>query len=141
MEADLPVNASLTIPGVELRVSTSRSGGPGGQHVNTTDSRVTLRWNVAASTALTEPQRIRLHARLSSKLTLDGDLMVSVQDDRSQFYNRTLARERMAAMVAAALVEQKKRRPTRPSRASGERRLAAKRVRGARIRDRGGSED
>ena len=140
MEADLPVDGRLTIPGVELRVATSRSGGPGGQHVNTTDSRVTLRWNVRTSAALDDEARARLMERLGPKLTLDGDVMVSVSDDRSQLTNRELARERLAALVRGARVVQKSRRPTRPTRGSKERRLTAKKSRGARLRERGAGE-
>lgn len=136
MEADLPVDGRLTIPGAELRVSTSRSGGPGGQHVNTTDSRVTLRWNVRTSAALDEPARERLLERLGPKLTLDGDVMVSVSDDRSQMFNRQLARERLAALVRAARVPTKARHATRPTRGSKERRITAKKTRGARLRAR-----
>lgn len=140
MEADLPVNPRLTIPGEELVVATSRSGGPGGQHVNTTDSRVTLRWNVRASSALHEEDRARLLEKLAARLTREGEVMVSVSDDRSQLVNRGLARERLAAGVAAALVIPRVRRPTRPSRGSKERRIAAKKRRGDRLRDRGADE-
>jgi len=140
MEADLPVNPRLTIPGEELVVSTSRSGGPGGQHVNTTDSRVTLRWNVRTSSALCEEDRERLFEKLAARLTREGEVMVSVSDDRSQLVNRGLARERLAAGVAAALVIPRVRRPTRPSRGSKERRIAAKKRRGDRLRDRGSDE-
>lgn len=136
MEADLPVDHSLTIPGTELRVSTSRSGGPGGQSVNTTDSRVTLRWNVRDSAALSEEARERLLVRLSTKLTLDGDVMVSVSDERSQLMNRELARQRLAAVVRGARTVQKSRRATRPTRGSKERRHTAKKTRGERLKNR-----
>ena len=141
VEADLPVDARLTIPGVELRVSTSRSGGPGGQGVNTTDSRVTLRWNVRTSVALGEEARARLLERLGPKLTLDGDVMVSVSDERSQLVNRERARERLAAMVRAARVVAAPRRATKPTRGSKERRLTAKRTRSTKLRDRGAGDD
>ena len=136
MESDLQIDETLTIPGGELRVSTSRSGGPGGQGVNTTDSRVTLRWNVRTSEALSEEARERLLFRLATRLTLEGDVMLSVSTERSQLTNRELARERMVKIVRAARVVQKARRPTRPSRASKERRLTAKKSRGARLRSR-----
>lgn len=142
VEADLPIDAVLTIPGEELRVSTSRSGGPGGQGVNTTDSRVTLRWNVRTSPTLGDEARMNLVTRLGPRLTLDGDVMVSVSDERSQLSNRETARERLAALVRAARIVQKARRPTRPSRGSKERRLTAKKSRGDRLKDRGtGSRD
>lgn len=142
MEADLPIDAALTIPGEELRVSTSRSGGPGGQGVNTTDSRVTLRWNVRTSPTLGDEARMTLVTRLGPRLTLDGDIMVSVSDERSQLSNREIARERLAKLVQAARVIQKSRRPTRPSRRAKERRLTAKKSRGDRLKARGtGSQD
>jgi ribosome-associated protein len=137
VEADLPVNPSFSIPGEELQVSTSRSGGPGGQHVNTTDSRVTIRWNVMSSPALSEDARARILLKLGSRLTREGEVMVSASDDRSQLVNRGLARDRLAALLRQALLVPRSRRPTRPSRGSKERRIAAKKLRGARLRDRG----
>jgi len=141
VEADLPVDKRLTIPGPELRVSTSRSGGPGGQGVNTTDSRVTLRWNVRTSAALSDEARAHLLERLGHRLTLDGDVMVSVSDERSQLTNRELARERLAAVVRGARVVAAPRRATKPTRGSKERRLTAKRTRSTKLRDRGAGED
>ena len=137
MEADLFVNPRVTIPGEELQVVTSRSGGPGGQHVNTTDSRVTLRWNVLTSRVLDEETRARLLLRLASKLTREGEVMVSVSDDRSQLVNRGLASDRLAALVCQSLIVPRTRRPTRPTRGSKERRIASKKRRGERLRDRG----
>lgn len=123
---DLVVDAGLVIPGHELSVATSRSGGPGGQHVNTTATRVTLRWNVRETQALDPARRDRLLARLGNRLTLDGDLLVHVSSSRSQSQNRAEALERLAEVVRKALVERKKRKPTRPSRGSRERRLREK---------------
>lgn len=137
MEADLPVNPRLTIPGEELEVATSRSGGPGGQSVNTTDSRVTVRWNVQTSRVLTDEDRARLFEKLGARLTREGEVMVSVSDDRSQLVNRGLARDRLAALVAQALVVPRVRRATRPTRGSKERRIAEKKRRGSRLRERG----
>lgn len=136
MEADLPIDARLTIPGAELSVSTSRSGGPGGQHVNTTDSRVTLRWNVTTSAALSDEAKAKLVERLGKRVTIAGEIIVHVSDDRSQLTNRELARERLAAAVRAARVELAPRRPTRPSRRSKERRIQAKKARGDTLRAR-----
>ena len=136
MESDLRIDAGLTIPGTELRVTTSRSGGPGGQGVNTTDSRVTLRWNVQSSAALGEEARDRLVARLDRRVTAEGDVSVSVSDERSQLSNRATARERLAAMVRGARIVQRVRRPTRPTRGSKERRLVAKKARGATLKNR-----
>ena len=137
MEADLDIDARLVIPGAELSVATSRSGGPGGQSVNTTDSRVTLRWNIVTSLALSDEAKAKLIERLGRRVTLAGELLISVSDERSQLTNRELARERMAAAVRAARFEAKPRRPTRPSRGSQERRIQAKKVRGDTLRERG----
>jgi ribosome-associated protein len=134
---ELEVRPGLRIPEHELSEQASRSGGPGGQKVNKTSSRVTLRWSVAASAALSERQRARLLARLGSRLTRDGELVLHAQRSRSQADNRELARARLVELVGAALAERAPRRPTRPTRASRERKLAAKRLRSARKRERG----
>ena len=123
---DLLVQPGLVIPDHELSVSTSRSGGPGGQHVNTTATRVTLRWNVRTTQALDPARRDRLIARLGGRVTADGDVLVHVSSSRSQSQNRAEALERLAEIVRKALVERKKRKPTRPSRSSRERRLREK---------------
>ena len=119
----------LIIPADELVERFSRSSGPGGQSVNTTDSRVELSWDVVASAALSEPQRSRLLARLGGRLN-NGVLSVTASEHRAQLRNRVAARERLASLVAAALVPQRARRPTRPSRAARQARLDAKRRRG-----------
>ncbi|HEY3689591.1 MAG TPA: alternative ribosome rescue aminoacyl-tRNA hydrolase ArfB [Pseudonocardiaceae bacterium] len=119
----------MLIPERELGWRFSRSGGPGGQGVNTTDSRVELLFDVAASTTLTEQQRARVLQRLSNRL-VDGVLTVVASEYRSQLRNREAARARLAAMLRAALApDPPARRPTRPSRAARERRLADKRRR------------
>ncbi|MDT7596702.1 MAG: ribosome-associated protein [Pseudonocardiales bacterium] len=119
----------MLIPERELGWRFSRSGGPGGQGVNTTDSRVELIFDVAASTALTEDQRARVLQRLSNRL-VDGVLTVAASEYRSQLRNRDAARARLDAMLRAALApDLPTRRPTRPSRAARERRLADKRRR------------
>ena len=119
----------MLIPERELGWRFSRSGGPGGQGVNTTDSRVELIFDVAASTTLTEEQRARVLQRLSNRL-VDGVLTVVASEYRSQLRNRDAARTRLAAMLRAALApDPPTRRPTRPSRAARERRLADKRRR------------
>lgn len=130
MTDDLHVDPSLTIPGDELIIRASRSGGPGGQHVNTTSSRIELRWDVRASRATDASQRSRLLERLSSRLTADGVLVLHASEHRSQHRNRDAAVERLRRLVAEALVEPEERRATRPSRAARRRRLDAKRVRG-----------
>ncbi len=128
---DLPVQENLLIPASELSEQVSTSGGPGGQHVNKTSSRVTLRWNIAQSQALTLWQRSRLLQQLASRLTSSGELLVQVDQTRSQHTNRSLARQRLVTIVAKALERQKPRRKTRPTRASQRRRVDGKKQRGA----------
>ena len=109
------------IPPAEIAVRTSRSSGPGGQHANTSDTRVEATWDVESSEALTEQQRERVIARL-------GPVVRAVAEDtRSQSRNRELAIARLQAKVASALVVARPRRPSRPSRSAVERRLAGKR--------------
>ncbi|WP_165064231.1 alternative ribosome rescue aminoacyl-tRNA hydrolase ArfB [Marisediminicola senii] len=125
----LRVTASLTIPHAELSWRFSRSSGPGGQGVNTTDSRVELSWHPASSRVLSPYHRERLLDRLGARL-VDGVLTVAASENREQLRNRDAARDRLAAEVAAALQPPPpKRRPTRPSRGSKERRLKGKQVR------------
>lgn len=119
----------VVVPEGELRWRFSRASGPGGQGVNTTDSRVELVFDVAASTALTEHQRARVLERLSGRLVA-GVLTVVAAEYRSQLRNRDAARARLVAMLRQALApDPPPRRPTRPSRAARERRLADKRRR------------
>ncbi len=123
------VSDGLAIPEGELRWRFSRASGPGGQGVNTTDSRVELVFDVAASTAFTEHQRARVLERLSGRLVA-GVLTVVAAEYRSQLRNREAARIRLATMLHQALTpDPPTRRPTRPSRAARERRLADKRRR------------
>ncbi|RAN76680.1 aminoacyl-tRNA hydrolase [Bacillus sp. SRB_336] len=123
---DLEVTAELTIPAAELGWRFSRSSGPGGQHVNTTDSRVELFWNVAASTALSGEQRALLMARLGRRLVA-GVLTVSASEERSQLRNRETALAKLGHAVAAGLApDSPGRRPTKPTRSSKRRHQAAK---------------
>jgi ribosome-associated protein len=111
----------VQVPADEVVVKLSRSGGPGGQHANTSETRVELAWDVASSAAPTEAQRALLLERL-------GPVVRAVAEDtRSQARNRDIAFDRLAAKVDAALVVSRPRRPTRPSRGAVERRLSAKR--------------
>jgi ribosome-associated protein len=127
---DLPVSADLVIPGDELAVRFSRSGGPGGQHVNTSATRVELVWNVAASRALDERQRELVLDRLASRIDGEGNVRVVVDTTRSQLENRARAGRRLATIVAAALRPRRARQPTTPTAQSRARRLDAKRRRG-----------
>lgn len=125
----LLVGAGLTIPESELSWRFSRSSGPGGQGVNTADSRVELVWDVAGSAVLTPLQRERLRERLSGRL-VDGTLTIAASEHRAQLRNREAARARLADIVAEALLPPAApRRPTKPSRGSKQRRLEAKKRR------------
>jgi ribosome-associated protein len=132
----LQINESVVIPRSELDVRVSRSSGAGGQHVNKTSSRVEIFWNIPASRALSDDERFRLLEKLGSKLTTDGSIRVVASDMRSQSRNRDLAEERLADLVRRALVIPRKRRPTRPTRASKEARLEEKKRRARKKRDR-----
>ena len=119
----------VVIPETELQMRAARSSGPGGQGVNTTDSKVELRWDLASSTAISDAQRERLQERLASRLTTDGTLILVSQEHRSQHRNREAVRARFRAIVGEALIPERRRRPTRPSKAAKRRRLEAKRRR------------
>lgn len=136
MDDDLVIGPGLMIPADELHWRATRAAGPGGQHVNTSATRVELVWDVAASAVLTDELRQRLLARLASRVDSRGRLRVVSGARRSQLQNREAARERLAELVRAASVVPKRRRPTRPSRAARERRLDEKRRQGARKRER-----
>jgi ribosome-associated protein len=123
------ITPGLEVPLSELVLRTSRSGGPGGQHVNTTSSRVELRFDLAASPSLTEPQRTLARRRLASRLTLDGVLVLHADEHRSQHRNRAAVLERFAMLLAESLTPELPRHPTRPTRGSKERRLDSKRAR------------
>lgn len=126
MDGDLYVSDELTILEQELEVATSRSGGPGGQHVQKTDSRVTLRWNIATSKSLTEGVRARLLRNLASKLVGEGELVLHVSSERSQIRNREIARERLVSILQNALHIPKPRRKTKPTAGSKARRIDEK---------------
>ncbi len=125
-ENDVRVSAGLVIPAAELSWRFSRSSGPGGQGVNTADSRVELMWDAGASTVLSPVQRERLIDRLGSRL-VDGMLTIAASEHRAQLRNRDAARARLAALVAEAVrPPAPPRRATKPTRGSTERRLQAK---------------
>jgi ribosome-associated protein len=133
---DLDVSPALTIPASELGWRFSRSSGPGGQHVNTSDSRVELSWNVRDSAALSDGQRLMLLARLGRRL-IGGVITVSASEQRSQLRNREIALAKLADLVAEGLApEAAPRRATKPTRGSNRRRLAAKEQRAATKRQR-----
>lgn len=131
------VNDSLRIPDSELTFQTSRSSGPGGQHVNKTETRVTLLFDVAGSPSLSEGQRGILLSRLSTRINRDGVLRVVSQQHRSQEANREAAIARFVELLRASLKRRTPRVKTRASAASKERRLRAKKERSAVKRHRG----
>ncbi|WP_144830599.1 alternative ribosome rescue aminoacyl-tRNA hydrolase ArfB [Microbacterium sp. BH-3-3-3] len=124
--SDVRVSAALVIPAAELSWRFSRSSGPGGQGVNTADSRVELMWDAAASAVLSRVQRERVLERLGDRL-VDGVLTIAASEHRAQLRNRDAARARLAALVADAVrPPAPPRRATKPTRGSKERRLQAK---------------
>ncbi len=127
---ELRIDDRLSIPLAEIELRTSRSSGPGGQHANVTASRVEAVFDVAASAALDDAQRERLLARAGATIT------AVAQDARGQARNRELALRRLAQKIAAALATPRRRRPTRPTKASRYRRLEQKRRIGERKRGR-----
>ena len=140
----LVIGPDLRIPLSELQYRTSRSGGPGGQHVNTSSTRVEVTWNVASSPSLSPEQRTRLLQQLATRLDTEGQLRLVSSGTRSQLRNKEDVTDRLRSTVAAALVVRKKRKPTKPSRAAKAARLAAKRKRAATKRQRqppGGEDD
>jgi len=132
----LPITPELRIPLQELDYRATRSGGPGGQHVNTSSTRVEVTWDVAGSQSLTEEQRAQLLLRLAAKLDSTGRLRLVGSGTRSQLRNKQEVTERLQSLVATALAPRKKRKATKPSRAAKAARLQAKRRRAATKRDR-----
>jgi len=131
------VNDRLELPVEELSFSASRGGGPGGQHVNKVASRITLRFDVANSPSLSDDQRRTLLEKLSSRLTRDGVLLLSSHESRSQVANREEVVRRFAQLLREGLLRPKRRRPTRPTRGSRERRIESKKRRSGVKRGRG----
>jgi len=128
-DMDLVLSGGNRIPAAEIVELASRSSGPGGQHVNTSSTRVTLRWNIRDSRGIKPEVRARLIARLRPRLSKDGTLIVHADRQRSRERNRESARERLRDLVEKALYQEPPRRPTRPTRASKLRRLDTKRHR------------
>lgn len=126
MKHDVIVNSSIIIPDHEIEISTSRAGGPGGQHVNRTSTRITLRWNVIETQALNDEQKERVLQKLQSKLTTEGDLIIHVAETKSQLQNKKLALEQLGHIIHQALKVAKKRKPTKTSKAAKEARLQKK---------------
>jgi ribosome-associated protein len=132
----LEITAALLLPVSELDYRATRSGGPGGQHVNTSSTRIEVWWDVAGSPSLTGQQRARLLERLATRLDGEGRLRIVASESRSQLRNREAATERLRELVASALAVAKPRKRTKPSRAAKAARLEAKRRRSATKRER-----
>ena len=138
---DIVVTPRVIIPGGELALAFSRSGGPGGQNVNKVASKVELRWNPTTSAALGDDERAYLVERLKSRLISDGTLIVTSTATRDQLKNRDDATSKLALIVRAALDRPVPRRATKPSRAAKRRRVADKRHHAEIKRNRGGKDD
>ena len=126
MKIDLPIKNGITIPAQEIEITVSRAGGPGGQHVNKTESRVTIRWNVKASNTLTDLQKDRIIQNLQSRLSPNGDLLVTNSESRSQQTNKEKALSNLALIIRKALYVPKKRMATSVPKSVKVARLQAK---------------
>ncbi len=126
-QPDLHITDAVTIPMSELQFHFSRSGGPGGQHVNRTETQVELTFDVQGSASLDDSQRTRILSKLKSAIDSRGVLHLTCQTTRSQFRNRAEVTERFQHLLRQALHVPKPRRPTHPGRAAAKRRLQAKR--------------
>jgi ribosome-associated protein len=136
-EGVLQITDDVWVPRTELTFRATRSGGPGGQHVNTSSTRVELAWDVAHSPNLTDEQRARVMVKLANRINNDGVLLLTEGGSRSQHQNREAVTDRFRELLANALHVPRPRRKTRPPRAAKEQRLRAKRHRSEIKRTRG----
>jgi ribosome-associated protein len=136
-DALLRIDDTLAVPRAELDYRATRAGGPGGQHVNTSSTRVELTWDVAASPSITDEQRARILEKLANRIDQDGVLHLTDAGSRSQHQNRETVTARFQTLIAGALRVPKRRKRTKPTRASKEARLRAKKQRGEKKRLRG----
>lgn len=136
MTDSLRVNAQIAIPRRELRFSFVRSSGPGGQNVNKVASKAVLRWSIRSSAAISDELREQLALRLRRRVNDRGELIVTSQRFRDQTKNRDDCLEKLRILLSAAATRPRSRKPTRPTKASREARLNAKRVTAAKKRSR-----
>jgi len=141
MARDLIINERYTIPGWRIVVETTRSGGPGGQHANTTDTAVRMRLHLGSIVEVHAAVLARLRRAYPGYITKDDELLVSSGNSRSQSANLTAAYERMAEMFRENLLPPKRRRKTKPTRGSKRRRLKAKKINGEKKAMRGKIKD
>ena len=127
----VPVTRSIAIHTDEIVETATRSGGAGGQHVNTTDSAVILRFDVAASPNLPDAVKARVAVLAGSRMTLDGVLVLRAEGSRSQHLNREEARARLIDLIREATIVPKRRKPTKPSRTAKAKRVDQKTRRGS----------
>jgi len=127
---DIHIKNGIVIPYHELEITTSRSGGPGGQHVNKTETRITIRWNVNETSAFAKPLKERVLKNLGSRLTADGYLIIHNSESRSQLQNKKNALKYLTAIVREALLVPKKRIKTKVPKKEKEKRLQEKKRRG-----------
>jgi ribosome-associated protein len=127
--ADLQITSRIIIPDEELAFSFARSSGPGGQNVNKVNSKATLRWNVTASGALPDDVRSRFLKLYASRLTNEGEILITSQESRDQPKNIAICLEKLQGMIQQVLTAPKKRRPTKPTKGSKQRRLNEKKQR------------
>ena len=135
-DAGLELSASTTIPRSELSYRASRAGGAGGQHVNTSSTRIELLWNVWATTALDDEARSQVVEKLATRIDSEGWIRVVSSARRSQSQNREAAEARLVELLRGALIVQKRRKATKPSRGAKEARLTEKKKRGDTKRQR-----
>lgn len=130
------ITPELAIPRSEIQYRATRAGGPGGQHVNTSSTRIELLWDLTGSQAIDEDQRARIRAKLAPRLDAEGMVRVVASDRRSQAQNKQAADERLASLLRHALHVPKKRRATKPTRAAKEKRLSEKKKHSDKKRER-----
>jgi len=131
MKLNLTIKNGIQIPEDELTITASRSGGPGGQHVNKTSSRITVRWNIQTTRVLTEEQKQRILSKLQSELSSEGIITIHHSSSRSQLQNKQAALQRLSEKIRRALHVPKKRIKTDISKATKEKRLQSKKLRSA----------